>query len=48
MRKEHGGLGWVVFIAACLLTLAQAGCATSRGFGQDVQSLGHNIEKSAK
>jgi predicted small secreted protein len=31
-----------------LTGLLLSGCATSRGFGQDVQSLGRNIEKSAK
>lgn len=32
----------------CLASLLLGGCATSRGFGQDVQSVGRNIEKSAK
>lgn len=31
-----------------LMALLFWGCATSRGFGQDVQSVGRNIEKSAK
>jgi predicted small secreted protein len=28
-----------------LVGIVLSGCATSRGFGQDVQSLGRNIEK---
>ncbi len=31
-----------------LMAILFPGCATSHGFGQDVQSLGRNIEKSAK
>ncbi len=48
MPKEKGGLLWIAMLVGCLLILLQAGCATSRGFGQDVQSLGRDIEKSAK
>ncbi len=32
----------------CAMVMLLSGCATSRGFGQDVQSLGRDIEKSAK
>ncbi len=28
-----------------LVGMVLTGCATSRGFGQDVQSVGRNIEK---
>ena len=32
-------------VLGIFLGLLLLGCATSRGFGQDVQSLGRNIEK---
>ena len=32
----------------CLVAIFLSGCATGRGVGQDVQSLGQSIEKSAK
>ena len=32
----------------CLAALFLAGCATSAGFGRDVQSLGQGIENKAK
>ncbi len=41
-----------VLVSALLLcgltALLSSGCATTRGFGQDVQSLGRDIEKSGK
>jgi len=44
--RTHGiRIGVVLWFLA---SLALGGCATSRGFGQDVQSPGRNIEKSAK
>ena len=44
--KTHGiRIGVVLWFLASLML---GGCATSRGFGQDVQSLGRDIEKSAK
>ena len=35
-------------VLGCLVAIFLAGCATSRGFGQDVQSLGQGIENKAK
>ncbi len=36
-----------VLLVSGLTALLVSGCATSRGFGQDVQSLGRGIEKKA-
>ena len=35
-------------VLCCLVAICVAGCATARGVGQDTQSLGRNIEKTAK
>jgi predicted small secreted protein len=35
-------------VLCCLVAIFLSGCATGRGVGQDVQSLGQSIEKSAK
>jgi len=35
-------------VLCCLVVMFLAGCATTRGVGQDVQSLGRGIEKTAK
>lgn len=48
MTKRKGGLLRIVVAVGSLVILLQAGCATSRGFGQDVQSLGRDIEDAAK
>lgn len=35
-------------VLCCLLAIFLSGCATGRGIGQDVQSLGQSMEKGAK
>ena len=35
-------------VLCCLVAIFLSGCATGRGVGQDTQSLGRSIEKSAK
>ena len=35
-------------VFCCLVAIFLAGCATARGVGQDTQSLGRSIEKSAQ
>jgi predicted small secreted protein len=35
-------------VLCCLVAIFLSGCATGRGAGQDVQSLGRDIEKTAK
>ncbi|HPA45589.1 MAG TPA: entericidin A/B family lipoprotein [bacterium] len=35
---------FAVLLAITVALLAVTGCATARGFGQDVQSLGRGIE----
>jgi len=45
--RRMGVLLWSALVLAALL-LSQSGCATTRGFGRDVQSLGHGIERSAE
>lgn len=35
-------------LVCCLVAALLAGCATTRGVGQDTQSLGRNIEKLGK
>ena len=34
-------------LCALALSLAATGCRTVRGFGQDVESAGHHIERAA-
>ena len=46
--RERMGLVRTGVVLCCLVAVFLAGCATSRGVGQDVQSLGRGIEKSAK
>ncbi len=46
--KVRKGLLVSGLLVWALMALLFSGCATSRGFGQDVQSLGRDIEKSAK
>lgn len=46
--KGRMGLIRIGVVLYCLAVLFLAGCATSAGFGQDVQSLGHKIEDKAK
>ncbi len=48
VQKIRKGLLVSALLLCGLTALLPSGCATSRGFGQDVQSLGRNIEKSAK
>lgn len=31
-------------VAAAILTLVGSGCATTKGFGEDVENLGENIQ----
>lgn len=49
-RELHGymGLGRTAIVLCCLVVMALAGCATTRGLGQDTQSLGRGIEKLGK
>ena len=47
MKTRLGLIGTGV-VLCCLAAIFLAGCATSRGFGQDVQSLGQGIENKAK
>jgi len=35
-------------VLCCLVAIFLAGCATTRGVGQDTQSLGRGIEKMGK
>ncbi len=35
-------------VLCCLVAIVLAGCATTRGLGQDTQSLGRSIEKKAQ
>ena len=35
-------------VLCCLVAMFLAGCATARGVGQDTQSLGRSIEKTAQ
>jgi predicted small secreted protein len=35
-------------VLSCLVAIVLSGCATGRGLGQDVQSLGRGIENTAK
>ena len=45
--RERMGLVRTGVVLCCLVAVFLAGCATGRGFGQDVQSLGRGIEKTA-
>lgn len=46
--KERKGLMRTGIVLCCLVAIFLSGCATGRGLGQDVQSLGQSIEKEAK
>ena len=46
--RERMGLVRTGVVLCCLVAVFLAGCATSRGVGQDVQSLGRSIEKTAQ
>ena len=50
MKKMKGrmNLTWTGVALCCLLAIFLSGCATGAGLGQDVQSLGKSIEKTAK
>ena len=50
MKKIKGkmNLMWTGVVLCCLLAIFLSGCATGAGLGQDVQSLGKSIEKTAK
>jgi predicted small secreted protein len=38
----------ILLLASALVALFGASCATTRGFGRDVETVGENIEKSAR
>jgi predicted small secreted protein len=38
----------ILILASALMAAFSASCATTRGFGRDVETLGENIEKSAQ
>jgi predicted small secreted protein len=44
-KRDRKRIGVVL---CCLVTILLAGCATTRGVGQDTQSLGRDIEKIGK
>ncbi len=46
--KARMGLKQTGVVLCCLVAIFLAGCATGAGLGQDVQSLGRSIEKTAK
>jgi predicted small secreted protein len=46
MRKMS--LARTAVVLGCLVAIFLSGCATTRGIGQDTQSLGRSIEKSGK
>jgi len=46
--KGKWGLRRIGVVLYCLVAIFLTGCATTRGVGQDVQSLGRGIEKTAK
>ena len=46
--KERMGLMRTGIVLCCLVAIFLSGCATGRGLGQDVQSLGRDIEKTSK
>ena len=48
VQKIRKGVVVSAILLCGLTTLWFSGCATTRGFGQDVQSLGRDIEKSAR
>ncbi|HWQ69918.1 MAG TPA: hypothetical protein VN494_08190 [Patescibacteria group bacterium] len=46
--KKKMGLMRTGIVLCCLVAIFLSGCATGRGLGQDVQSLGESMEKGAK
>jgi len=38
----------ILILASALVAIFGASCATTRGFGRDVETVGENIEKSAR
>lgn len=46
--KEKMSLMRTGIVLCCLVAIFLSGCATGRGLGQDVQSLGESMEKGAK
>ncbi len=43
--KGKWGLRQIGVVLCCLVMIFLAGCPTTRGVGQDTQSLGRSIEK---
>jgi len=43
--KGKRGLRRIGIVLSCLVAIFLAGCATTRGVGEDTQSLGRSIEK---
>lgn len=50
MKQIKGKMGLMRtgIMLCCLVAIFLSGCATGRGVGQDVQSLGKSMEKGAK
>ena len=48
VQKIRKGLLVSALVLWGVTALLSSGCATSRGFGQDVESLGRDIQKNAK
>jgi predicted small secreted protein len=48
VQKIRKGLLVSALVLWGVTTFLSSGCATSRGFGQDVESLGRDIQKNAK
>jgi predicted small secreted protein len=46
--KPRRNLMWTGVVLGALVAIFLSGCATGRGVGQDVQSLGRGIEKTAE
>ena len=46
--KREWGLRRIGVVLCCLVAIVLAGCATTRGLGQDTQSLGRSIERAGK
>ena len=47
MKLFHLSLHGIATTAAVLLMFTASGCRTTRGFGQDLQHVGHKIEHEA-
>ena len=46
--RERMGFVRTGVVLCCLVAIVLAGCATTRGVGQDTQSLGRSIERAGK